>query len=93
MAKYKRHPSRQAAAERPTPSFVGEILHVDIFSTDGTLFLTCVDKFSKLATVEAIASRAIVDIKAPLVHIIQYQKPKQPIAKDHLAPSPLNQFS
>jgi len=51
---------------------VGEILHIDIFSTDGTLFLTCIDKFSKFATVQAIASRAIVDVKSPLLQIINF---------------------
>jgi len=71
MAKYKRHPSRQVT-EAPIPSFVGEIQHVDIFSTDGTLFLTYVDKFSKFATVQAIASRVIVDLKAPLLHILHF---------------------
>jgi len=72
MAKYKRHPSKQVVAETPIPSFVGEILHIDIFSTDGTLFLTCIDKFSKFATVQAIASRAIVDVKSPLLQIINF---------------------
>jgi len=51
---------------------VGEILHIDIFSTDGTLFLTCIDKFSKFATVQAIASRAIVDVKSHLLQIINF---------------------
>jgi len=58
--------------ETPIPSFVGKILYIGIFSTDVTLFLTCIDKFSKFATVQAIASRAIVDVKSPLLQIINF---------------------
>jgi len=72
MAKYKRHQSKQVVAETPIPSFVEEILHIDIFSTDGTLFLTYIDKFSKFAIVQAIAARAIVDVKSPLLQIIKF---------------------
>lgn len=36
MAKYKRHPSKQVVAETPMYTFFcGEILQIDIFSTDG----------------------------------------------------------
>lgn len=38
MGKYNRHPVKQAMGETPIPSCVGEILHVDIFSTDKTFF-------------------------------------------------------
>jgi len=65
MAKYSRHPNKHKIGQTPIPSYAGEILRIDIFSTDGTLFLTCVDKFSKFAIVQAIASRAIVDVKSP----------------------------
>jgi len=39
MGKYNRHPVKQAMGETPIPSYVGEILHVDIFSTDKTFCL------------------------------------------------------
>jgi len=56
--------------ETPIPSYVGEILHVDIFSTDKTFFLTCVYKLSKFADVQYITSRAIVDVKAPILQLV-----------------------
>jgi len=46
-AKYTRHPTRLTVGQTPISCYSGEILHIDIFSTDGKLFLTCFDKFSK----------------------------------------------
>lgn len=62
-AKYSRHPQKQQIAETPIPSSIGEILHVDIYSTNKLFFLTCLNKFSKFAVVKPIASRAIIDVK------------------------------
>ena len=68
--KYQRHPPRTEMGKTPIPENPGEILHLDIFSTDKLLFLTCVDKFSKFAIVQQIASRAIVDIKNAIAQIL-----------------------
>jgi len=38
MGKHNRHPVKQAIGGTPIPSYVGEILHVDIISTDKTFF-------------------------------------------------------
>jgi len=70
LAKYDRHPKKQMLGETPIPSYAGELLHVDVFSTDQKYFLTCVDKFSKFAVVQPICSRAIVDIKDPILQLI-----------------------
>lgn len=43
---------------------------MDIFSTDGKHFLTCIDKFSKFALVHEINSRNIVDITPAMLQII-----------------------
>jgi len=67
QAKYDRHPKKQEIGETPIPSHTGEMVHIDIFSTDRKLFLTCVDKFSKFAIVQPVVSRTIVDITAPLL--------------------------
>lgn len=69
-AKYDRHPKKQELGETPVPTHVGEILHIDIFSTDKKYFLTCVDKFSKFAMVQPILSRTIEDLKAPLLQLM-----------------------
>lgn len=69
-AKYVRHSTRQELGETPIPSFTGEMLHVDIFSTDKKYFLTCVDKFSKFAMVQPIPSRTIEDVKLPLMQLL-----------------------
>lgn len=34
--------------------------------------MTCIDKFSKFAVVQPINSRAIVDIKAPILHLVNF---------------------
>jgi len=70
IAKYNRHPKKQELGETPIPSYSGEMLHIDIFSTDQRLFLTCIDKFSKFAVVQPLTSRAIVDIINPILLII-----------------------
>lgn len=50
-AKYDRHPKKQELGVTPIPSRVGEMLHIDIFSTAGK-YLTIVDKFSKFSLVQ-----------------------------------------
>lgn len=52
--------------QRPVTTQTGEMLHIDIFSTDEKYFLTCIDKFSKFAVVQPIASRTIEDTRPPL---------------------------
>lgn len=69
-AKYLRHPLMQKIGRSPIPSYPGEILHVDIYNTDRQYFLTSIDKFSKFAVVHPIPSRAIVDLKVPLINIL-----------------------
>ena len=69
-AKYDRHPKRHKISETTIPSYVGEILHIDIYSTDKTHFLTCIDKFSKFAIVQPIESRTIHDVKIPILQLI-----------------------
>lgn len=69
-SKYNRHHQRHKIAETPIPSYLGEILHIDVFSTDSKFFLTCLDKFSKFAVVQTVQSRTIVDIKPQLMQLL-----------------------
>ncbi|KAH8327545.1 hypothetical protein KR074_008457 [Drosophila pseudoananassae] len=69
-AKYDRHPKKQELGETPIPSQVGEMLHIDIFSTDKKYFLTCIDKFSKFAVVQPVPSRTIEDLKPALLQLM-----------------------
>jgi len=71
-AKYDRHPRKQELGETPIPSHTGEMLHIDLFSTDKKFFLTCVDKFSKFAVVQPIASRTIEDLKPALLQLMNF---------------------
>jgi serine/threonine-protein phosphatase PP1 catalytic subunit len=71
-AKYDRHPKKQEIGETPIPSNTGEMLHIDIFSTDRKFFLTCVDKFSKFAVVQPINSRTIEDLKPALLLLMNF---------------------
>lgn len=69
-AKYNRHPEKHVIGETIVPSYAGEILHIDIYSTDKKHFLTCVDKFSKFAVVQPIATRTILDIREPILQLM-----------------------
>lgn len=68
--KYDRHPQKQLIAQTPIPTYCGEILHIDIFSTGSKYFLTCIDKFSKFAIVQSLKSRTIVDVKPQLLQLL-----------------------
>jgi len=70
--KYNRHPKKQELGITPTPSYAGEMLHIDIYSTDKRFFLTCIDKFSKFAVVQPLLSRAIVDVRSPILQLINF---------------------
>jgi len=67
---FQSRPVQQTIAETQIPGYTGEIIHIGIFSTDQKHFLTCIDKFSKFAIVQPIDSRAIVDIKTPILQLI-----------------------
>lgn len=71
-AKYDRHPRKQELGETPVPSQVGEMQHIDIFTTDKKFFLTCIDKFSKFAVVQPVSSRTIEDLKPALLQLINF---------------------
>lgn len=47
-------------------------MHIDIFSTDKKLFLTCIDKFSKFAIVQPILARTISEVKNPIMQLINF---------------------
>lgn len=70
QAKYDRHPKKQVIAQTPIPTYCGETLHIDIFSTGSKYFLTCIDKFSKFAIVQSLKSRTIVDVKPQLLQLL-----------------------
>ena len=69
-AKYERHPKLQTITETRIPTYSGEIIHVDISSTDKCYFLKCIDRFSKFAIVQPIQTRSITDIKSPILQLI-----------------------
>lgn len=69
-SKYNRHPVKQPIGESLIPSYTGEMLHIDIFSTDKKYFLTCIDKFSNLAIVQPILSLTITDLKPPILQLV-----------------------
>jgi len=71
-AKYDRNPKKRELGETPVPSHIGEILHIDIYSTDRKYFLTCIEKFSKFAVVQHVHSRTIEDLKPALLQLMNY---------------------
>lgn len=68
--KYDRHPNNQVLQPTPIPNYPGHTLHLDIYSTEGKLVLTGIDKLTKLAYCKLIKSRAIEDIRQPLRDIL-----------------------
>lgn len=68
--KYNRRPNKPQFQPTPIPKNPGEIIHIDIYSTEGNLVLTAIDKFSKYALGKILKSKAVEDIKEPLKKII-----------------------
>lgn len=82
-AKYQRHPPKPKIGKTPVPTYSGEIIHIDIYSTAGSHFLTCVDKFSKFAVIKRIKSRAIIDVKEPILELLNLFKDTKTIVCDN----------
>lgn len=82
-AKYVRQPKRTKIGSSPIPSLPGEILHIDIFSTAKCHFITCIDKFTKFALAFPIESRSIVDVKTPLLQILNFYPNARTIVCDN----------
>lgn len=68
--KYDRHPNKSNISPTPIPQYAGEIIHVDIWSTEKHLTLTAIDKLTKYAQATVINSRSIADIREPLRKIL-----------------------
>lgn len=81
--KYNRKPSEPIIGASPIPDFPGQILHIDIFSTNKVHFLTCLDKFSKFAVAIPITSRALIDVKTGLLQILNSFKNTKLIVSDN----------
>lgn len=68
--KNDRKPNKPELRSSPIPKYPGQIIHIDIYSTDKQLVLTAIDKFSKYAQVRCIKSRAVEDVREPLRQIV-----------------------
>lgn len=68
--KYDRHPNKSEISATPIPQFAGEILHIDIWSTEKRLVLTAIDKLTKYAQARIINTRSMADIREPLRKIL-----------------------
>lgn len=68
--KYDRHPNKSHLSSTPIPKYAGEIVHIDIWSTEKHLTLTAIDKLTKYAQAQVIKSRSIADIREPLRKIL-----------------------
>lgn len=68
--KYDRRPIKVKIQETPIPKYPGEIVHIDLYSTEGHVILTAIDKFSKYVQVKEIKSKTVEDIKSPLEELM-----------------------
>lgn len=68
--KYERHPVKQEIGITPIPNAAGELIHIDIFSTDGKYFISAIDKFSKFAMLIPIPSRTIWVVAPAILQVV-----------------------
>lgn len=75
--KYERHPNQPKLNATPIPSYPGQVIHIDIFTTDKKIVLTALDKFSKYVQTKILQGKSIEDIRRPLRDILfSYGIPK-----------------
>lgn len=65
--KYERKPYQIQLGETPIPKKPLEIVHMDIFISQPSIFLSAVDKFSRFGTLIPIKSRSIPDLRKALI--------------------------
>lgn len=77
LSKYDRHPNNGEMQPTPIPTYPGQVIHIDIYTTQKQLVLTAIDKFSKYAQIKMLKSKASEDLKHPLREImIAFGMPK-----------------
>lgn len=81
--KYERHPNQPKLNATPIPSYPGQVVHIDIFSTDGKKVLTALDKFSKYAQTKILQGKSIEDIRRPLRDILFFYGVPKTIVMDN----------
>jgi Integrase zinc binding domain len=74
--KYDRNPPKNVMGKSPIPEQPGEIVHIDIFQMFKQSFISSICKLTKFASLIPIKSKAIEDVKGPLMELIfKYRKP------------------
>lgn len=81
--KYDRHPSQPRLNATPIPNYPGQVIHIDIFSTDRKLVLTAIDKFSKYAQTKILQGKSIEDIRRPLRDILFFYGVPKTVVMDN----------
>lgn len=71
-SKYDRHPLNPELKETPIAEYLGQVLHIDIYSTERYLVLTAIDKISKLSQAWTIESKALEDVRTRYCDIVFY---------------------
>lgn len=75
--KYERKPYQIKYGETPLPNAPLEIVHTDIFIAQPNIFLSFIDKFSRLGTLIPIKSRSIPHVKKGLIkYFCMHGRPK-----------------
>lgn len=81
--KYDRHPNQPKLNATPIPNYPGQVIHIDIFSTDKKLVLTAIDKFSKYAQTKILQGKSIEDIRRPLRDILFFYGVPKTVVMDN----------
>lgn len=69
--KYDRHPYKIKFGTTPNSKRPFDIVHIDIFISKPSIFLSAIDKFSRFGILTPIKSRTITDLRKGLLKIFQ----------------------
>lgn len=90
LFKYERHPNRPFLQ----PKYPCEILHIDIFTLEKKIYLSCIDKFTKFAKLFLLESKSSIHLREKLVEALHYFTVPRVLVSDNerglLCPTVLN---
>lgn len=94
LFKYERHPNRPFLQLTPIPKYPCEILHIDIFTLEKKIYLSCIDTFTKFAKLFLLESKSSIHLREKLVEALHYFTVPRVLVSDNerglLCPTVLN---
>lgn len=72
LYKYERHANKPILQPTPIPRYPCEILHIDIFTLDKRIYLSCINKFTNFAKLFPLESKSSIHLRENLVEVLHY---------------------